>query len=305
MKPPLTPPLKCQGIKTKLVSEIRRLIDAERFDRWIEPFCGSCVVALNVQPKRAILSDSNLHIIRLYQQIQSGKLTPSLAKEFLSDEGEKLRTKGETHYYEVRERFNSNPTSLEFLFLNRSCFNGVIRFNRHGKFNVPYGHKPERFARAYITKIANQIKRLFEVSSRHDWTFTTRDFRETLSDVGSGDIIYADPPYAGRHVDYYNTWSQTDEVELANLLKALRCRFILSTWHGNKFRTNEIIEQQWSVPEFHLFTRQHFYHVGSTEELRHPMVEALITNFPVPLPNTESTKPVLRSSSGLLFDLTA
>src|SRR5689334_3948735 len=230
MKPPLTPPLKCQGIKTKLVPEIRRLTDAGDFDRWIEPFCGSCVVALNVQPKRAILCDSNYHIIRFYQQIQSGKLTPALAKEFLTDEGEKLRTKGESYYYDVRERFNSNPTSLEFLFLNRSCFNGVIRFNRQGRFNVPYGHKPERFARAYITKIANQIKSLFEVSSRHDWTFIARDFRDALGDARSDDLVYADPPYAGRHVDYFNSWSQTDEVELASSLKALPCRFILSTW---------------------------------------------------------------------------
>lgn len=305
MKPPLTPPLKCQGIKTKLVPEIRHLTDTDHFDRWIEPFCGSCVVALNVQPKRALLCDSNHHIIRLYQQIQSGKLTPALAKEFLTDEGERLRSKGETHYYDVRERFNSNPTSLEFLFLNRSCFNGVIRFNRHGKFNVPYGHKPERFARAYITKIANQIQRLFEVSSRHDWTFIEQDFRDTLGVARSRDLVYADPPYAGRHVDYYNTWSQADEVELANALKALSCRFILSTWHSNKFRTNDLIAQ-WSVPEFHLFTRQHFYHVGSTEELRHPMMEALITNFPAPALNTtESTELITRTSSGFLFDLTA
>lgn len=305
MKPPLTPPLKCQGIKTKLIPEIRRLTDAADFDRWIEPFCGSCVVALNVQPKRAILSDSNYHIIRCYQQIQSGKLTPALAKEFLTDEGEKLRRKGESYYYDVRERFNSNPNSLEFLFLNRSCFNGVIRFNRQGRFNVPYGHKPERFARAYITKIANQIKNLFEVSSRHDWTFIARDFRDALGDARSGDLVYADPPYAGRHVDYYNRWSNTDEIELASSIKALSCRFILSTWHGNEFRTNELIAQQWSAPEFHLFTRQHFYHVGSNEQLRHPMIEALITNFPAPSRNTAESSSITRISSGFLFDLSA
>ena len=78
--PPLVPPLKCQGIKTKLAGEIKKLAQAQEFDRWVEPFCGSCVVALNVQPKRALLTDSNVHIIRLYQEIQRGSLTPSLAK---------------------------------------------------------------------------------------------------------------------------------------------------------------------------------------------------------------------------------
>ena len=68
-EPPLVPPLKCQGIKTKLVREIKRLADSQNFRRWVEPFCGSCVVALNVQPKHALLADSNVHIVRLYQEI--------------------------------------------------------------------------------------------------------------------------------------------------------------------------------------------------------------------------------------------
>src|SRR5665213_3012944 len=167
--PPLVPPLKCQGIKTKLVGEISALAQTSGFQRWVEPFCGSCVVALNVQPKKALLSDSNIHIIRLYQEIQNGNLTPAIAKSFLAEEGNKLRTEGEAYYYAVRERFNARPTSLDFLFLNRSCFNGVMRFNRSGKFNVPYGHKAGRFAQAYVTKITNQIRRISEVISTSDW----------------------------------------------------------------------------------------------------------------------------------------
>jgi DNA adenine methylase len=286
--PPLVPPLKCQGIKTKLVGEISRLAKAQEFERWVEPFCGSCVVALNVQPARALLSDSNLHIIRLYQEIQQRTITPAAVKAFLVEEGEKLRAGGETYYYAVRERFNAEPTSLDFLFLNRSCFNGVMRFNRHGKFNVPYGHKPERFAQAYVTKITNQIRRISEVISACDWTFAAVDFRKTLRSAQPGDLVYADPPYAGRHVDYFNSWSEADESELGDLLKKLPCRFILSTWHSNEFRTNAMIERHWNDLGFHLLTREHFYHVGATEDLRHPMIEALITNFPVHVPHRKS-----------------
>src|SRR6185369_2923438 len=144
MSATVVPPLKCQGIKTKLVGEISRLIDG-RFQRWVEPFCGSCVVAFNLRPKRALLADTNIHIIRLYQEIQRGFIIPALVKDFLTHEGERLRTLGDRYYYIVRERFNANPTSLDFLFLNRSCFNGVMRFNRSGRFNVPFGHKPNRF----------------------------------------------------------------------------------------------------------------------------------------------------------------
>ena len=277
---PFVPPLKCQGIKTKLVRDIARLAESSEFDRWIEPFCGSCVVPLNVQPRRAVLSDSNSHIIQLYRDIQSGQLNAGRVREFLYDEGEKLRRVGEPHYYKVRERFNSAPSSLDFLFLNRSCFNGVMRFNRSGKFNVPYCHKSERFAPAYVTKIANQVKRVEDVLGRLDWTFVVADFRSTLSNLRPSDFVYADPPYAGRHVDYFNSWSESDECELAQVLKSAPCNFILSTWHSNEFRENKLITENWNAPGFHLFTRKHFYHVGSTEELRHPMIEALITNFP-------------------------
>lgn len=285
--PPLVPPLKCQGIKTKLVGEIRKLVQEQAFERWIEPFCGSCVVPFNVQPKKALLCDSNVHIIRFYQDIQAGRLTPAIAKPFLIQEGDKLRTTGEDHFYTVRERFNNQPNSLDFLFLNRSCFNGVMRFNRHGKFNVPYCHKSDRFAQSYVTKIVNQIGRISEVISTHDWTFAVADFRTTLANATPDDFIYADPPYAGRHVDYFNSWSESDEAELASLLKQLPCEFILSTWHSNEFRKNVLIERNWTVPGIHLLTREHFYHVGSTENLRHPMIEALVMNFSIrpPLDN--------------------
>jgi DNA adenine methylase len=285
--PPLVPPLKCQGIKTKLAGEIGRLAHISGFDRWIEPFCGSCVVPLNVQPKRAFLSDSNVHIVRLFEEIRSGNLTAGTAKTFLTEEGEKLLTRGEPYYYEVRDRFNAKPTSLDFLFLNRSCFNGVMRFNRLGKFNVPYGHKPKRFAQAYVTKICNQIRRFAEITSSVDWVWEAADFRSALAKATASDLVYVDPPYAGRHTDYFNCWSEADEEELAALLKALPCRFILSTWHSNEFRTNEIIARNWQADSrYHMFTRKHFYHVGSSEDLRHPMIEALITNFPAPAPIT-------------------
>lgn len=277
---PLVPPLKCQGIKTKLVSSIKQIADSRQYARWIEPFCGSCVVALNVQPKVALLADTNIHIIRLYQEIQRGEITPAEVRSFLTSEGEKLSTLGEPYYYEVRERFNESPTSWDFLFLNRSCFNGIIRFNRKGRFNTPYGHKPERFAQSYVTKITNQVARIAKViAAAEDWVFEVADFRNTLSKAAPGDFVYADPPYAGRHVDYFNSWSDKDEDTLSQQLAALKCDFILSTWHSNEFRTNGAIQRTWSGSDFQIRTREHFYHVGASEDLRHPMIEAFISNF--------------------------
>jgi DNA adenine methylase len=277
--PPLVPPIKCQGIKTKLVAEIANMAGELSEGRWIEPFCGSGVVALNLQPKRALLCDSNIHIIQFYKDIQSGRLTSLGVREFLREQGAKLLSIGETYFYQVRERFNNAPNSLDFLFLNRSCFNGVMRFNRSGRFNVPFCRKPERFAPAYITKIVNQVQTISRVVSVSDWEFRVADFRESIATAESDDIVYADPPYAGRHTDYFNGWSEQDEANLADLLANLPCKFILSTWHSNEFRTNLQVEKNWASDNFHIFTKAHYYHVGAAEELRHPMLEALITNF--------------------------
>jgi DNA adenine methylase len=284
--PPLVPPIKCQGIKTKLVADIHRLVHNREFGRWVEPFCGSCVVPLNLQPPKALLCDSNIHIVNFYLDIQRRKISATDVREFLRDEGAALSAKGEDHFYEVRERFNSTPSSLDFLFLNRSSFNGVMRFNKKGRFNVPFCRKPDRFAPAYITKISNQVSAISSVISQMDWEFRVSGFKETLSEVGCGDLVYADPPYAGRHVDYFNSWSQKDEDDLGEQLANLPGAFILSTWHSNEFRTNLAMEKKWRGGSFHIFTKEHFYHVGSSEDLRHPMLEALVTNFPAEHPTT-------------------
>ncbi|MGH7136259.1 MAG: DNA adenine methylase [Pirellulales bacterium] len=277
---PLVPPIKCQGIKTKIVRAIRSLSPENTPSRWIEPFCGSCVVPFNVRPERALLCDSNEHIIRFYVDIQSGNITSGLVREYLREQGERLKRQGEDVYYAIRDQFNREPNSLAFLFLNRACFNGVMRFNRKGKFNVPFCRKPERFARAYITKIANQVSTCARILRSVEWSFQVADFRESLALTTEHDFVYADPPYIGRHVDYFNSWSEQDEGDLVAALKSLPCRFVLSTWYRNKYRANVNVDRDWGTERFTINTFEHFYHVGPTEELRNSMTEALISNFP-------------------------
>jgi DNA adenine methylase len=113
-----------------------------------------------------------------------------------------------------------------------------------------------------------------------DWTFSVADFRDIIALAKDNDLIYLDPPYSGRHVDYFNSWPESDETCLIENLTNLHCKFILFTWYSNQFRINPAIEKDWKESQFNIHTYQYFYHVGSTESLRHPMIEALITNFP-------------------------
>jgi DNA adenine methylase len=271
------PPVKIQGKKTKLVSFILENLPADSFDVWVEPFMGSGVVGFNAQPKKAIFADSNPHIINFYNAIKNGDITPQIAKEFLQKQGVLLSQKGQEYFNEVRQNFNREHRSLDFLFLNRSCFNGMIRFNRKFQFNVPYGHKPERFAQAYITKIVNQIKQVQFFIENNDYTFVCQDFKTTLSNLPANSLIYCDPPYIGRHVDYYDSWNEENETDLEKLLRISEAKFIVSTWHSNKYRTNLYLQTLWA--NYNLETTEHFYHLGGKEENRNAVMEALILNY--------------------------
>lgn len=271
------PPIKSQGIKTKLVPWIRELVPDNFTGRWIEPFMGTGVVAFNLAPKKALLCDTNPHLINFYSSIQSGKITPEIVKKFLEEEGQKLLDEGDKHYYYIRDRFNEKKDPLDFLFVNRAGFNGMIRFNRKGGFNIPFCKKPSRFAQAYVTKITNQVSATSKTISAKDFEFKCQSFESTISNATKDDILYCDPPYIDRNVDYFNSWNEELELGLFDCINKTKAKFILSTWHHNDYRSNDYIEKCWN--KFEILTREHFYHVGGKEKNRNPMIEAIITNI--------------------------
>lgn len=268
------PPIKCQGIKTKLVAFIAENILWEGRGKWVEPFLGSGVVAFNIAPERALLTDSNIHLVNFYNDVQSGKINAKIVKEYLVENGQLLLEQGEKFYYRIREEFNANPDSLKFIFLNRASYNGLMRFNSKGLYNVPFGRKRERFRQGYITKIVNQLSWVERLIKNSDWSFESTDFTSVLKRVSEDDFVYLDPPYIGRHADYYSSWSEDQATELARVTNRLPCGFALSMWKENRYRKNDHINKYWKDSVIKTF--DHFYHIGSSEKLRNAMTEALI-----------------------------
>lgn len=271
---PKSPPLKMQGIKTKIVPMLAQSIVWNNKGRWVEPFLGTGVVALNLAPNKALLADTNEHVINFYRRVRDGDITGCQVRDHLEREGETLLHNGESHYYAVRERFNEVGDSLDFLFLNRSCFNGMMRFNREGKFNVPFCRKPERFRPALITKIVNQVEWASTVMQGKDWEFVVQDWSKTLAEVQADDMLYCDPPYIGRHTDYYNGFTTAEANELAFALLSLTAKFALSMWLENQYRRNDYVDRWFS--NYPKRTLSHFYHLGATEKLRHEMTEVVV-----------------------------
>lgn len=275
----IIPPIKSQGIKTKLVRWIQALVPAVQ-GRWIEPFLGTGVVAFNSGFRDALLADINPHVIRFYHAIRKGEITPSRVRAYLEREGaalQKAPDNGYAHFRVIKDRFNKSHDPLDFLFLSRAGFNGMMRFNRNGGWNIPFCQKPERFSRSYITKIVNQVNDI-ACLILPGWIFAVQPFEETIAQARKGDIIYCDPPYLGRYVDYYSGWTEDDEKRLFKVLSKTPARFILSTWHHNDYRKNPMIDTLWS--EFNIVTRDHFYHSGGRLQNRRSIVEALVFNYP-------------------------
>lgn len=276
----IVPPIKSQGIKTKLVPWIMDI--APKTDgKWIEPFLGTGVVAFNSGYKKAILNDTNPHIINFYKKIQGEIITAPLMKQYLEKEGEllsKAENNGYEHYLKIRSRFNIEFSPYDFIFLSRAGFNGMMRFGRKGNWNIPFCKKPDRFAQAYITKITNQVSMVSQIiKPEPDWAFYNKSFADIIPLATENDVIYCDPPYYGRYVDYFNGWTEKDEEHLFELLNNTKAKFILSTWHHNDWRENEMIKKFWG--KFNVVTKDHFYHSGGNIENRRTIVEALVCNF--------------------------
>ena len=138
-KTPIVPFLKWAGGKRWLARDHSDLFSTISGSRYIEPFLGSGAVFFALRPKQAILNDANVALIETYTAVQRDW-------EGVSD---KLRQHHRLHsadyFYRVR---SAPPTSLtgraaRFIYLNRTCFNGLYRVNRQGVFNVPVGTKTD------------------------------------------------------------------------------------------------------------------------------------------------------------------
>ncbi len=251
---------------------------ASGLNRFWEPALLLLIPVINRQSQMTLILTS-----LIFKGIQQKIITVPLMKQYLEQEGELLSKAGNNgyeHYLKVRTRFNIEFSPYDFIFLSRAGFNGIMRFGKKGNWNIPFCKKPDRFARAYITKIANQVSNISKIiKPEPDWTFYNTSFAEIIPLATDNDIIYCDPPYYGRYVDYYNGWTEQDEELLFNLLSGTKAKFILSTWHHNDWRENEMISKFWN--KFNIVTKDHFYHSGGNIENRRTIVEALVCNFNV------------------------
>lgn len=162
-------------------------------------------MALGLSPQNALLNDVNPHLINFYHQLREG-LSVTIGMSNESDA-----------YYRARDQFNALITEGRantsegaqlFYYLNRSCFNGLCRFNRSGLFNVPFGK---------YRKINYRADFLEYQSLFASWDFQHGDFSKLT--LGRDDFLYADPPYDVEFTTYSaGGFSWADQERLAEWL---------------------------------------------------------------------------------------
>jgi DNA adenine methylase len=199
----LRPPLKWAGGKTWLVPKLRELYAPHRHRRLVEPFMGAATVSLALDPERALLADSNLHLINFYVRLRD----PRPFSLTMSHD--------EVVYYAYRDWFNalvktdagkfSSRAAELFYYLNRSCYNGLCRLNLSGEFNVPRGKYKTVNYRVDFSEYAAPLQRWALVVSQFSW----------LS-LFSDDFVFVDPPYDSEFTSYDGTrFTWEDQVRVA------------------------------------------------------------------------------------------
>ena len=195
------PFLKWAGGKTQLISEIEQNLPQSPIDTYIEPFVGSGAVLFWVlsefdKLKKAVVNDINEDLINTYKTIQSTPKELISVLEILQNEYHSLENSDEKkkeYYYQKRELFNNRKQSQTdhsalFVFLNRTCFNGLYRVNRKNEFNVPIGSykKPTICDKTNILAVSEALQKV---------ELLCGDFEQTENYADANTLFYFDPPY--------------------------------------------------------------------------------------------------------------
>jgi len=205
------PFLKWPGGKTNLISQLKEYLPVElangKITTYIEPFIGGgslfYYIKNHFQVKKSIINDVNKELMLSYKVVQNDltnlfKFLERYQKEYISlDEADRKK-----YFYDFRDHFNAIRFDIDYenysekwvcraaqvIFLNKTCFNGLFRFNKQGEFNTPYGSykNPKIFNPENLTLVHHLLE---------NTEITCFDFEEMESYVEPGSFVYLDPPY--------------------------------------------------------------------------------------------------------------
>lgn len=227
----IQPFVKWAGGKRQLMKQIDKFVPT-KISTYYEPFLGGGAVLFNIQPKKAVVNDSNPELINAYKTIRDD------VEELISDLKKHKNTK--EYFYNIRkvdrtpkyDNLSKVEKASRLIYLNKTCYNGLFRVNSSGEFNTPFGNykNPNIVNEHVLRAVSNYL-------NNNDIRFLCGDFEEAVKGARKGAFVYFDPPYAplsdsssftGYTLDGFN---DEDQIRLEKLCKNLNERgikFLLS-----------------------------------------------------------------------------
>jgi DNA adenine methylase len=191
----------------------------EHFDKYIEPFVGGGSVYFHLQPTKAVISDIHSELIYLYKSIAEGKSQEIY--EFMEKS-----PNDESTYYEIRDKMeikNELDRAKRFYYQRKTCFRGMLRYNKSGKFNIPFGrYKTIKYNELLNKDYENLLSRTEILNESFECIFKKYN--------DENNFMFLDPPYDSEFTDYgYCQFGKEQQIELANLFKntKIKCLMII------------------------------------------------------------------------------
>ena len=291
------PFIKWVGGKGQLLSEINKLYPVElgkNINKYAEIFVGGGAVLFDILSKYKLdevyISDKNLELINTYKSIRDNidiliKSLKEMEEEYipLDDENRKI------YYYEKRQKYNKLKINIEenniekaslFIFLNKTCFNGLYRVNKKGEFNVPMGayKNPKICDKENLKNVAMALKNVKIIYA---------DYRESESFIDEKTFVYIDPPYrplntSSSFTSYTeNDFSDKEQIELAEYIDLLNKKKAKIVMSNSDPKNNNIDDNFFDelYKNYNINRVKATRMLNSNASLRGAINELLITNY--------------------------
>jgi len=270
----------------------------KKFGRYFEPMVGAGAVFFHIaekyKPKKCIISDINSDLINTYKAIKRD--VNELIKE-VSKIKEEFYSSGDRSefYYKKRDEFNQLKKDKEnhliyqaalFLFLNKTCFNGLYRVNKKDEFNVPFGRykNPKIFDEDNLRRISKLLQ---------NTKILNLDFEEAIKDAEGGDFVYFDPPYVplSKTSDFTSytkmDFGLDDQKRLAKVVNNLAKKGCLVMESNSSSDEIKDIFQEYN--NLHIYTIEAPRFISCKSDGRKPVEESVINNYEPELTNKKIT----------------
>ena len=271
------PFVKWAGGKRQIIDKLLELVPND-FNTYYEPFVGGGALLFELSPNKAVINDSNIELMNVYQCIKDENKYKKMCLELNNHE----KKHSEEYYYEIRNKdrdknkFNKMidyKRAARTIYLNKACFNGLYRVNSKNEFNVPSNRKDK-----IKTYDKENLSIIHSYLNYNKIDILSTDFEEAVKTAKKGDFVYFDPPYDSE-TSTFNSYTEDgfgkeEQIRLSNIFKELDKRgcYVMLSNHNTK-----LINELYKDYNIHVIKAKR--NINSNGNKRGKVEEVIITNY--------------------------